>query len=161
MLRTLMVATLAAGTIATGALGAATSASAQAGVEAGELRCRVSGGLGLIVGSRKSLECTYSGVSGVTEVYDGTITKLGIDIGETQEGELVWGVLAPASSVEPGALAGKYYGVSADVTAGVGVGANVLVGGFDRSISLQPVSVQGQVGANIAAGVAEMSLEAR
>ncbi|WP_108662193.1 DUF992 domain-containing protein [Acuticoccus kandeliae] len=156
MLRTLMAATLAIGTLA-----AAPSAFAEGGVKAGELRCKISGGLGLIIGSRKSLECTFSNLNGTTEIYDGTITKLGLDIGETQEGELVWGVLAPSSSVAPGALAGGYYGVAAGVTAGVGVGANVLVGGFDRSISLQPLSVQGQVGADIAAGVAEMRLESR
>lgn len=156
MLRTLMAATFAAGTLA-----AAPAAHAEAGVKVGELKCHIDGGIGLIVGSRKSLECTFEGISGTSETYDGTVTKVGIDVGATEGAELVWGVFAPTSKLSPTALEGRYYGVSAEVTPGVGVGANVLVGGFDRSISLQPLSVQGQIGANIAAGVAEMHLETR
>ncbi|MBJ3775460.1 DUF992 domain-containing protein [Acuticoccus mangrovi] len=154
MLRTLMAASIAVGTLA-----AAPAAKADMGVQVGRLKCHVDGGIGLILGSRKALECKYEGIKGLTETYDGTITKLGIDVGETTGGDLVWGVFAPTSEPKAGALEGRYYGVSAQATAGVGAGANVLLGGFDKSITLQPLSLEGQTGANIAAGVSEMRLE--
>ena len=62
--------------------------------------------------------------------------------------------------VGDGALEGRYFGVTAQATPGVGIGANVLVGGFDRSIILQPLSLTGQLGANLAAGVAGLRLTA-
>jgi hypothetical protein len=40
---------------------------------------------------------------------------------------------------------------------GVGVGANVLFGG-GNSISLQPLSIEGNKGVNVAGGIAEMTL---
>ena len=60
----------------------------------------------------------------------------------------------------PGALAGGYGGVSASVAAGLGLGANVLVGGSAKQITLQPVSVEGSVGLNVAAGIGEVILSA-
>ncbi|MGL5137733.1 MAG: DUF992 domain-containing protein, partial [Beijerinckiaceae bacterium] len=57
-----------------------------------------------------------------------------------------------------GALAGDYVGAAAEATAGVGLGVNALVGGSDRAYSLQPISVEGQLGLNLAAGVAQMTL---
>jgi hypothetical protein len=57
-----------------------------------------------------------------------------------------------------GALAGEYGGASAEATVGAGLGANVLVGGSDRTVSLQPVSVQGQAGLNLAVGVSGLTL---
>jgi hypothetical protein len=57
-----------------------------------------------------------------------------------------------------GALAGTYLGASAEATAGVGAGANLLIGGSDDTISLQPLSVQGQTGLNAALGVSELIL---
>ncbi|MEM8856628.1 MAG: DUF992 domain-containing protein [Pseudomonadota bacterium] len=134
-------------------------ANANMGVKVGALTCHIDGGLGLIVASRKTLECRFDGLKTADEVYDGSITKIGVDIGATEGGQLVWGVFAPTSDLKRGALEGHYYGVSAEATAGVGVGANVLVGGFDKSIFLQPLSVQGQTGANIAAGVSALKLE--
>lgn len=156
MLRTLVAATVAVGTLAT-----ALPARAELGVKVGELNCQIGRDVGLILGSREALTCRFAGIGGGDGSYVGTITKLGIDIGVTEGGELVWAVFAPTSELADGALAGRYFGVTAEVTTGVGVGANVLVGGFDRSISLQPLSLQGQVGADISAGVAEMRLEAR
>jgi hypothetical protein len=71
-----------------------------------------------------------------------------------------WLVLAPTKSgYGPGALAGDYTGASAQATAVVGAGANVLVGGSDRTFTLQPISVQTQTGVNVAAGVTSFHLE--
>ena len=81
------------------------------------------------------------------------------DIGYTEGGVLVWGVVAPSSDIRPGSLDGDYVGASASATVGVGAGANVLVGGFDRSFALQPLSVSGNEGLNVAAGVGEISLK--
>ena len=94
---------------------------------------------------------------GPREVYTGSISKFGLDIGATAGGEMIWAVYAP-STRKFGALAGHYAGASGEATVGAGVGANVLVGGSDRTVSLQPVSVQGQAGLNLAVGVAELNL---
>jgi hypothetical protein len=94
---------------------------------------------------------------GPREVYVGSISKFGLDLGATSGGQMVWAVYAP-SSRRHGALAGHYGGASAEATVGAGVGANVLVGGSNRTVTLQPLSVQGQEGLNVAAGVAELEL---
>jgi hypothetical protein len=140
------------------ALTAADAASAQQSVKVGGLRCRVSAGLGLIITSSKEMGCTYTSLRGFTEHYYGTIRKFGLDIGATNSGVLAWDVLAPTRGPKRGALAGDYVGADASATVAVGVGAKVLVGGFDRSITLQPLSIQTQTGLALAAGVASLTL---
>ncbi|MGB7857644.1 MAG: DUF992 domain-containing protein [Pseudolabrys sp.] len=125
----------------------ATAQSNQAQV--GMLTCKTSANLGLIIGSRSG---------GAPDYYTGTIGRLGLDIGVTAGGVLGWAVFAPSTGVPRGALAGKYGGASGEVSVGVGVGANALFGGSTRSIALQPVSVEGQIGANFALGVAALTL---
>lgn len=144
---------LLAGTLVLGG-----SAEAQ-DVQAGTLTCDVSGGIGLIVGSQKEMVCTFKNSRGELEVYTGTVRKFGLDIGATTGGRIDWAVFAP-SAVARGALAGNYAGASAQATVGVGLGANVLVGGSDRSFALQPLSFQGQTGLNVAAGVSSLELRA-
>ncbi|HUZ91265.1 MAG TPA: DUF992 domain-containing protein [Methylocella sp.] len=134
------------------------SAVAQQGVKIGRLRCNVSGGLGLIITSTKEMRCTYTSVHGYREHYFGMIRKFGLDIGATDRGILAWAVFAPTAGPRPGALAGEYVGVDASATIGVGLGANALVGGSNRSIALQPLSVQAQTGLALAGGVAALSL---
>ena len=148
------VAGLAAG------LAAGTSAQAepQSGVKAGTMTCDVASGWGVIIGSSRDLSCTYKPVNGSTERYKGRITKFGLDVGYTNGGIIVWGVLAPASDMSPGALAGQYAGATASATLGIGAGAHVLVGGFKKSLALQPVSIEGNSGLNVAAGVANLTL---
>ena len=134
-------------------------ASAQADrMKVGTLSCDVSGGIGLIITSKKDLTCMFTpSQPGPREVYVGSITKFGLDLGATAGGEMVWAVYAPTTR-KFGALAGDYGGATAEATVGAGLGANVLVGGSDRTVALQPVSVQGQAGLNVAAGVAELRL---
>ncbi|HXL71289.1 MAG TPA: DUF992 domain-containing protein [Rhizomicrobium sp.] len=127
------------------------------GVRVGELTCNVASGWGFVFGSSKDLHCTFRG-NGHHEHYVGSISKFGVDIGYTEGGVLVWGVFAPSSDVREGALQGDYAGASASATVGVGVGANVLVGGLDKSIDLQPLSVEGNKGLNVAAGIGAISL---
>ena len=124
----------------------------------GSLTCDISAGIGLIITSKKELTCMFTpSQPEPREVYTGSITKFGLDLGATAGGEMVWAVYAPTNR-RFGALAGHYGGASAEVTVGAGVGANVLVGGSNRTVTLQPVSVQGQAGLNVAAGVAEIDL---
>jgi hypothetical protein len=136
------------------------SSFAQGGdrTKVGTLTCDISGGIGLIVASKKNVTCMFTPAQpGPREVYSGSITKFGLDIGATSGGEMVWSVFAP-SNKKFGALAGRYGGASAEATVGAGVGANVLVGGSNRTVALQPVSVQGQAGLNLAVGVAGLEL---
>jgi hypothetical protein len=134
-------------------------ASSQANrTKVGTLSCDISGGIGLIVTSKKDLTCMFTpSQPGPREVYVGSITKFGLDLGATAGGEMVWAVYATTTR-KFGALAGNYGGATAEATVGAGLGANVLVGGSDRTVALQPVSVQGQAGLNVAAGVAELRL---
>jgi hypothetical protein len=90
--------------------------------------------------------------------YIATIRKVGVDLGITQESALAWGVYAPVARLGPGDLAGTYGGAQGSASVGVGVGGNVLIGGSDNSIALQPLSVQGQVGLNVAAGLESLEL---
>jgi Protein of unknown function (DUF992) len=147
----------ALGALALCALAAGAPASA-AHVEAGVLNCTVFGGAGFIFGSSKNLDCTFNGSSGGTERYFGSIDKYGLDVGFTDKSKIIWTVLAPSADVPRGALAGNYGGVSAEATVGLGVGANALVGGSNDSVALQPVSVQGQQGLNIAVGISQLKL---
>ncbi len=127
----------------------------------GTLTCDISGGVGLIVTSKKEVSCVFApSHPGRREVYSGTITKFGIDIGATSRGEMIWAVYAPTNR-RFGALAGHYGGATGEATVGAGVGANVLVGGSSRTVTLQPISVQGQVGRNLAVGVAGLDLHPR
>jgi len=136
---------------------ASSEAHAQARVEVGVLTCTVRGGTGFIVGSTKELRCRFNR-PGRDEFYYGTINKFGLDIGTTQQSAIAWAVFAPTANLRPGSLSGGYGGVSAEATVGVGVGANALIGGSNKGIILQPLSVTAQQGLNIAAGVASLQL---
>jgi hypothetical protein len=128
-------------------------------IKAGVLNCDVPGGLGLIIGSQRSVQCLFTpDRPGPQEVYVGTITRFGLDIGATARGHMVWAVHAEFWGGSPGALAGDYVGASGEATVAAGLGANVLIGGSNRTVALQPVSLQGQVGLNVAVGVAELRL---
>ena len=140
--------------------GAQVGNAAQAGVKVGVLSCNVASGFGFILGSSKDINCNYSPSGGRGEHYAGSITRVGVDIGYTSGGVIIWNVVAPASNVAPGALAGTYAGATAGAAIGVGLGANVLVGGLNRSIALQPVSIEGITGLNVAAGIGAMDLKA-
>jgi hypothetical protein len=128
------------------------------GANVGSLTCNVSGGIGFIFGSSKALSCLFNRTDGIAERYSGEIKKFGVDIGVTKEAQMVWLVFAPGS-IAPGSLSGSYAGATASGTVGVGVGANVLLGGFDKSIALQPISIEGNTGLNVAAGIGALSLK--
>jgi len=159
MLKISKMPMVAASVMAALLLGApATNAKKGDGVKVGILTCVVAGGTGFVFGSSKSLRCNFEGQAGKGERYSGSINKFGLDIGVTGPATMTWAVIAPTGDVGRGALAGNYIGASAEATAGVGGGANLLVGGSNDTISLQPLSVQGQTGLNAALAVSELVL---
>jgi hypothetical protein len=129
------------------------------GVKVGTLTCNVESGWGFVFGSSRDVHCIYRPNEGAAARYSGEINKYGVDIGYTEGGVMIWVVVAPTSDVGPDALEGNYGGVSAGASIGVGGDANVLVGGLDKSIALQPLSLEGHRGLNIAAGVAGLELK--
>jgi hypothetical protein len=133
------------------------TASAQSRVEVGVLECSGTSA-SFIIGSRTDLRCMFRSSTGVSHPYVASIQKVGVDLNLPSNVAVAWAVLAPTRQVGPGDLAGSYGGVAANVTAGAGVGANVLVGGSNNTIALQPLSVQGQTGLGVAAGIAALAL---
>ena len=131
---------------------------ARGGVRIGYLACNIGGGVGYQLGSAKEVDCVFHSSRGRSERYTGTIRKLGVDVGFTTRGRLVWAVFAPTAGYHRGSLGGIYDGASVEATVGAGVGANVLVGGTSGSIHLQTISVQGQLGLNAAATGTSMTL---
>ena len=127
-------------------------------VKVGTLNCRVSPGWGFLIASSRELHCDFLPISGPAEHYQGTVSKFGLDLGYTTGGTLVWDVIAPRTDFEPGALEGEYAGATASVTAGVGFGANALIGGIEHSVTLQPLSMEGNTGLNVAAGLGAIDL---
>ncbi len=148
----------AAAVLALGSLPFANSAKADVGVRAGVLTCNVAGGAGFVFGSDHAVSCTFSGSGGRVEHYAGDISKFGVDLGYTHGGVIVWAVLAPTNNPPPHALTGSYGGVTAGASVGVGAAANLLIGGSGHEISLQPLSIEGEKGLNVAAGIAQITL---
>jgi hypothetical protein len=138
-------------------LGVAGSASASTGVKIGSLTCKVAPGTSYVIGSNRDMKCTFYGVNGKREQYTGSLDKLGLDLGVTDKAVMGWVVFAVGQHGR-GALAGNYIGAAADASLGIGGGAKVLVGGFDHSLTLQPVRLQAQTGLNVALGVASLRL---
>lgn len=137
----------------------AEESDAYGGVKIGTLSCDVGGGIGYVIGSAKTLDCTFQSVRGSrSEDYAGAVRKLGVDVGFTTRGRLVWAVFAPTAGYHRGSLSGVYEGATVEATVGAGLGANVLVGGTAGSISLQLLSITGQLGLNVAAAGTSITL---
>jgi Protein of unknown function (DUF992) len=149
-----------AGIAATLFVATLTGASAQQveRVQVGVLECRGGASIGFIVGSVTNLGCVLRVDGRPDDFYVATIRKVGVDLGITQETALAWGVFSPTKSFGSGDLSGNYAGAQGSATIGVGAGGNVLVGGSNNSIALQPLSLQGQVGLSVAAGLESLEL---
>jgi len=149
---------LAVAAILTAAMVAAGPGYAES-TKVGTLTCNLAPTVGFIVGSKQGLSCRYVPAGQwPQEIYVGSLSTVGLDIGVNGGGRMVWDVFAPVNGRFAGALAGTYVGASADIAAGIGLGANVLVGGSRRSITLQPLSVEANTGLNLAAGVSQLKL---
>ncbi len=151
---------LLVGTAATMLVAALAGANAQQPglVQVGVLECRGGASIGFIVGSVTNLGCVLRIDGRPMDRYVATIRKVGVDLGITQETALAWGVFAPVKQLGPGDLTGNYAGAQGSAALGVGAGGNVLVGGSNNSIALQPLSLQGQVGLSVAAGLESLEL---
>ena len=152
---------LSASVVTAACLFVSPSVLAQSAPQLGTLNCVMGPTVGLIIGSVQRMACTFNARNGTRENYAATFKRLGLDLGITAGGRLAWGVYArtaEATKLQPRALAGTYVGASGDIALGLGVGANALVGGSRRTIVLQPVSVEGQVGVGIALGAASFRL---
>ncbi len=141
------------------------AAQAGATITAGTLRCDVDGGIGFVFGSSRDLECSFIPAGSKTmEKYSGTIDNYGVDIGYTAHSVILWGVVSANKELSSGELAGTYNGISADATLGLGAGVKVLALGGDEKgktpkVALQPLSVQGNKGLNVAAGISRLTLQ--
>ena len=135
------------------------AASAADDIEIGQLTCRQTDRTNLILFSEAKFACTFDPADGPNEIYRGEVDKVGVDLTSDKVETIVWYVFAPSTGVGPGALAGDYYGVSADAALGAGAGARVLVGGFERSITLQPAAVSAERGIGVALGIEEFELD--
>jgi Protein of unknown function (DUF992) len=140
-------------------VGSIASANAVPPLRAGILQCEGGPNVGFVVGSTTSLECVFQSEGRRPEPYIATVRRFGLDLGITDQTRLTWAVNAPAGRIGHGDLAGNYGGVGANASVGVGFGGNFLVGGPANSYALQPISVQGQTGLNVAAGIADIELE--
>jgi len=149
----LMCAALAGGL----ALASQAAVADPVGVKIGTLSCHEASGWGFVFGSSHDVRCTFAEGDRV-EHYEGSISKFGVDVGYQQSGVILWEVFAPTDHPGHGALDGHYGGATAGAAVGVGLDANALIGGSNRSISLQPVSIQGMTGLNVAAGIGELTL---
>ena len=157
MRRSLILAGVAMATLVASLAGASAQQPMQR-VQIGVLECRGGASIGFIVGSVTNLGCVLRADGMPDDRYIATIRKVGVDLGITQESALAWGVWAPVARLGPGDLSGNYAGAQGSAAIGVGVGGNALIGGSDNSIALQPLSVQGQVGLSVAAGLASLEL---
>jgi hypothetical protein len=144
--------------LATAALLYATPAPGQGGgIKVGTLTCNVAPGWGFVLGSARNVNCTFAGPYGY-ENYSGTISKFGVDIGFTRSGVIIWTVVAPTAALAPGSLAGTYVGGTGSATLGVGIGVNALVGGSANTVALQPLSIEGSRGVDVAGGIGALTL---
>jgi Protein of unknown function (DUF992) len=140
-------------------LSSSAAAQARPPFRVGGLTCNTDPRVGLVLGSRQDMRCVFTAsTTGQQYVYRGTIRRIGVDIGVTRGGTLFWAVFARNSQVGQGTLRGNYVGASGNVALGLGVGAKILIGGSRRTITLQPLSVEGQIGLNLAVGVANLTL---
>lgn len=156
-MRVLMMSGVAAAIALAAPIGSANAMPPQ--VQAGVLECQGGQNVGFIVGSVTNLNCVFQSANGRPEPYVATIRRAGVDLGFTQETRLAWAVSAPTARVGRGRLAGSYGGVGANASVGIGFGGNFLLGGPSNAYALQPISVQGQTGLNVTAGIADLQLQ--
>jgi Protein of unknown function (DUF992) len=133
-------------------------AQAPTWTQAGMLNCRLNPSIGFVIFGHQSMECYFHPASGPVQSYEGAINTVGVDIGVSKGGRFAWAVFGPAVGIPDGALAGEYVGASGDIGVGVGVGANVLVGGSNRTVALQPVSLEDSVALDVVAGLSQLKL---
>jgi len=147
-------------TVLLAAISSQAAGQAQTWTQAGMLSCKLNPSVGFVIFGHQSMECRFVPSAPLPpQIYEGALNTVGIDIGVVGTGGLAWAVLAPTAGVPAGALAGTYVGASGDVALGVGVGANILFGGSNRSFALQPLSVEGSVALDVTLGLSALQLQ--
>jgi hypothetical protein len=140
-------------------LAAPAAAQTPAWTQVGVLNCKVNPSIGFIIAGHQSMQCLFTQSAPIPpQAYEGALNMVGLNVGISAGGVLAWAVYAPTAGSAAGALAGEYVGASGDIGLGVGVGANVLVGGSGRTIALQPLSLEGSVSINVALGASALHL---
>ena len=148
------------GAVLVGLAAVAQAGAEKKGVKVGTLRCQEASGWGFVFGSSHDLKCVFNTFAKGEKPtrFTGKIRKFGVDVGYQANAMILWAVAATSEQFAPGDLAGAYYGATAEAAWAGGLGANVLVGGSKKGFALQPISIEGLTGANVAAGVAEIEL---
>jgi hypothetical protein len=154
-----LLSTFASLIVASIAVGPSAAQQLSSYARSGVLNCTMSPSIGFIIGSHQTVACRFDPHHGVPERYVGAITTLGLDIGITAGGVMGSAVLLSTTDLYPGVLAGTYVGASGDIAVGVGAGANVLIGGSNRAVALQPISIEGQVGIDLTLGISALELQ--
>ncbi|HMN51107.1 MAG: DUF992 domain-containing protein [Xanthobacteraceae bacterium] len=125
----------------------------------GTLECRVAPNVSFIIGSVRHASCAFYPINrGRVHRYRASIERVGLDVNISAGGVLVWAVHAHNRRLYPGDLRGNYTGASGNITLGLGIGGNVLVGGSRNTVALQPLSGEGNVGVGLSVGVGQLRL---
>jgi Protein of unknown function (DUF992) len=127
-------------------------------MRAGVLECEGRRTTGKLVMSQARLHCVFRSDGRQPERYVAKVRRYGVDLGLTDETRMAWAVNAPINDFGRSELRGRYGGLSANAAALFGFGGSFLLRGSDRAAALQPISLQGQTGLNLAAGVTEVEL---
>lgn len=142
----------------TGAVKAAGPAMPQ--VSAGLLECRGEFATGYGFGSFRRVRCEFRPSMGTNHYYAGTLDRVGLDFGISDQGSMLWAVLATSPEVDPGALAGTYVGLSTGFALGPGFSANMLASqDANRQVTLQPLSISADSGLSVSFAGAKLILE--
>jgi hypothetical protein len=157
MHRTLAMATAAVFVL----LSPAAGQTAQPGTHVGMLTCQMAPRTGLTVGPVQSIRCHFVPDGGYPQqAYMGELATVGLDVGITTGGVLAWDVLVSTGGSPAGDLAGVYVGANGDIPVGVGIDANVLFGGSNRTIALQPLALEGEIEVALGEGLSSLKLAA-
>ncbi len=135
------------------------SGSSLSAVQAGLLECRGEFATGYGFGSSRKVSCVFQPSAGEVHYYVGTLERVGLDIGISDQASMLWAVLATSRTLQPGALAGRYVGVSSGFSLGPGFSANMLASAdASRQITLQPLSVSSDSGLSLSITGATLTL---
>ena len=124
----------------------------------GTLTCSLSASIGLVVGSQRNVSCLFRGTSGEPdEPYTGTMTRVGLDVGLTT-GSVIFGRCSRTRTATKGCSPAPIPGRRQKCPLPLVSAPTSSSAGSNRTLALQPLSVQGQIGLDIAAGVGSLDL---
>ncbi len=116
----------------------------------------------LIIKSSVDVDAVFTDSKGNKERYIGEMgTELGLDFSYKTAEVLEYAVISASTAYKTGsyALEGKYFGTDASVSLGLGAEVKMLIGGFDKSFTLQPLAVGGVKGAGANLGMGYLKLK--